>query len=143
MGVRFLISKLLTNIVGLAILMPLAVLCLLFIMRVLLRNQKLAIIAGMLIYGLLNSPGDIWSLVIEVVLSSILFYVLTHFDLLATANHYFALIIAIYLPVTLDASAWYSEYSYITLAIFAAIVLYAFYTSFGSRPLFGTPRLDD
>ncbi|MBN2320336.1 MAG: protein kinase [Acidobacteria bacterium] len=143
MGVRFLISWLLGYIGGMAILIPLAVLCLLFIMRILLRNQKLAIVVCMLIYGLLNSPGDIRSLVIEVVLSSILFYVLTRFGLLATANHYFAIIVTNYLPVTLDASAWYSEYSYITLAIFAAIVLYAFHTSLGGRPMFGTPRLDE
>ena len=142
MGVRFLISEFLSYIVMPAILYPLAVLCLLFIMRVLLRNQKLTIVACMLIFALLNSPGDIWSLVLEVVLSSILFYMLTRFGLLATAISYFSYI-TFYLPVTLDTSAWYSEYSFITLAIFAAIVLYAFYYSLGGRPIFGTPRLDE
>jgi hypothetical protein len=47
------------------------------------------------------------------------------------------------LPITLDVSAWYSRYGFAVLAIFAAIVLYAFRTSLGGRPMFGTPRLDE
>ena len=44
---------------------------------------------------------------------------------------------------TLDASAWYSGYSYLVLAIFAAIVLFAFRYSLGGRPLISAPHLDD
>jgi hypothetical protein len=44
---------------------------------------------------------------------------------------------------TLDASAWYAGYGYAVLAVFAAIVLYAFRTSLGGRPLLAPSRLDD
>jgi hypothetical protein len=40
-------------------------------------------------------------------------------------------------------SAWYSSYGFAALAIFAAIVLYAFRTSLGGRPLLAPSRLDD
>ena len=46
-------------------------------------------------------------------------------------------------PSTLDASAWYAGYGLAALAIFAAIVLYAFRTSLGGRPLLASSRLDD
>jgi hypothetical protein len=46
-------------------------------------------------------------------------------------------------PITLDASVWYAPYGYTTLAIFAAIVLYAFRTSLGGQPLFGRASLED
>ena len=142
MGIRFLISELFLVIVVAAILALLAVLCLLFIMRVLLRNQKLAIVACMLIYALPNSPENAWSLAIAVALSPIFFYVLTRFGLLAPSSTLFAVAIATF-PMTLDASAWYSDYGLFVLLIFATIVLYAFYHSLGGRPLFGTPRIDD
>jgi hypothetical protein len=40
-------------------------------------------------------------------------------------------------------SACYARYGYFALAIFAAIVLYAFYTSLGGRPLIAAPQLDE
>lgn len=46
-------------------------------------------------------------------------------------------------PLTLDVSAWYAGYGYAALAVFAAIVLHAFRTSFGGRPLFTPSHLDD
>jgi hypothetical protein len=47
------------------------------------------------------------------------------------------------MPLTLDVSSWYARCSFTAVAIFAAIVLYAFRTSLGGRPIFGTPRLDE
>jgi hypothetical protein len=47
------------------------------------------------------------------------------------------------LPITLDASAWYAPYGYAALAIIAAIVLYAFRTSLGGRPLLAPSPIDD
>jgi hypothetical protein len=45
-------------------------------------------------------------------------------------------------PITLQAT-WYAPYGYLVLAMFAAIVLYAFRFSFDSRPLFAPSRLDE
>jgi hypothetical protein len=44
---------------------------------------------------------------------------------------------------TLDASAWYFAYGLAAFVLFAALVLCAFRTSLGGRPIFGTPRIDD
>jgi len=46
-------------------------------------------------------------------------------------------------PITLDVSAWYSRYGFAALAIYAIIILYAFYHSLGGRPLLDTSRLDE
>jgi len=46
-------------------------------------------------------------------------------------------------PMTLDTSAWYAGYGYTALAIFAAIVLFAFRFSLGGRPLLASSHLDD
>ena len=46
-------------------------------------------------------------------------------------------------PNALEASAWYSDTGYAALAIFAVVVLYAFRTSLGGRPLITAPNLDD
>jgi hypothetical protein len=55
----------------------------------------------------------------------------------------FVMSILFEVPTTLDTSAWYSGYGYAALAIFAAIVLYAFRFSLGGRPLIAAPHLDD
>ena len=47
------------------------------------------------------------------------------------------------LPMTLDASAWYASYGYLALVTFGAMVLYAFRTSLGGRPLLAAQHLDD
>lgn len=97
-----------------------------------------------LIWALYNSPGNLWSFIAGVVISPIFFIALTRFGLLAAVHSLLAnLIISAQFPTTFDASAWYSGYGYAALAIFAAIVLYAFRASLGGRPIFGTPRLDE
>jgi len=45
--------------------------------------------------------------------------------------------------MTLDASAWYASYGYLALVTFGAMVLYAFRTSLGGRPLLAAQHLDD
>ena len=143
-GARFLISGLLGSVIQ-AIAISLAVLCLLFIMRVLLKNQKAAIIVCVLIFALIQAPGNLWSFVIMVVFSPIFFFVLNRFGLLATAHVLFAtsIIGRGQFPTTLDASAWYAGYGFAALAIFAAIVLYAFRTSLGGQPMLGRASLED
>jgi len=46
-------------------------------------------------------------------------------------------------PLTLDASAWYSHAGFAALAIFAAVVLYAFRYSLGGRSLLATSPPED
>jgi NADH:ubiquinone oxidoreductase subunit 3 (subunit A) len=47
-------------------------------------------------------------------------------------------------PATLNAaSTWCSGYGFAAVAIFAAIVLFAFYSSLGGQPLFGRVSIED
>ncbi len=51
--------------------------------------------------------------------------------------------LVVYTPLTLDWSAWYAGRSFAVLGFFAALLIAAFYTSLGGKPLFGKALLDD
>ena len=70
-------------------------------------------------------------------------FLVLRYGLVSSTIWYFTLLLLDTLPITLQVSAWYSPYGFLALLILAAIVLYAFYTSLGGRPIFGTPRLDE
>jgi hypothetical protein len=71
------------------------------------------------------------------------FMVLMRFGLVAAAFGYCLSNVAFNFPMTFDTSAWYFGYGFAALAIFAAIVLYAFRYSLGDRSLFAPSHLDD
>jgi hypothetical protein len=141
-GPRFFASDFLRAIV-VGIFFAVLMICFLFIMRALLRNQKAAIAASLLFFALLDGFGNPWSFAIRLVLAAIYIFVLMRFGLMAVALVTSTKFILEGFPTTLDVSAWYFGYGFAALAILAMIVLYAFRFSLGSRPLFGTPRLDD
>jgi hypothetical protein len=70
------------------------------------------------------------------------FLALIRFGLIAMFFTGFAFSVFGQLPIILS-KAWCASYGYFMLAIFAAIVLYAFRYSLGGRPLFAPSRLDD
>ena len=76
-------------------------------------------------------------------MNALMIFVLTRFGLVAVGLVSVIANIWLQFPTTLDASAWYSGYGFATLAIFAAIVLYAFRFSLGGRPLLAPSHLDD
>jgi hypothetical protein len=117
--------------------------CLLFILRILLRNQKAAFAAYVLITALPDSLIDIRVFPIGLVLNAVLLFVMMRFGLVAVTLAAFVSNLLASFPITLEASAWYSGAGYTALAIFAAIVLYAFRTSLAGRPFLGPSRLDD
>ena len=112
--------------------------CLLVIMRLLLRNQWAAIVAIVLIGAGAFVAGPIAG---SLVAASFMFLAI-RFGLIAGIAFWFAYGLIFSSIATLQ-STWYSAYGFLPLAIFAAIVLYAFRTSLGGRHIFGTPRLDD
>jgi hypothetical protein len=123
----------------------LLVICFLHITRVLLKNQKAAIAASILFVALLFAGRGSMSTAyaIGLILASIYIFVLIRFGLAAVAFVSFTRGIFEVFPATLDVSAWYSGYGFAALAVFMAIVLYAFRTSLGGRPLLAPSRLDD
>ena len=144
LGPRFFISGFINGVTN-QIIFGLLLLCLLFIMMLLLRNRYLAIAACCVLLGTLTQPdsSNIWSLIIKICATPLWFIALIRFGLLVPISASIAHSTLVLYPIGFQASAWYAGYGYAALAILAALVLYAFYTSLGGRPIFGTPRLDD
>ena len=69
--------------------------------------------------------------------------VLVRFGLLASATLWFTFLALLVAPLTLDWSAWYAGRSFALLGFFAAMLVAAFYTSLGGKPLFGRAMLED
>jgi hypothetical protein len=141
-GPRFFISGFCDILLG-RNLEGLALLFLLFLMRILLRNQKVAVIVSILILLLLNPPGNIWSFLATLILSSIFFIVLIRFGILPAIIALFFIAIVGRIPAFLTPSAWYSGYGYAALLILAAIVFYACHISLAGRPLIASSRFDE
>ena len=112
-------------------------------MRVLLRNQKAAVAVCILVLALMVGFENVWTFAISMVLSALGIFVLLRFGLVAivfvTLTPYFFSVF----PITLDVSAWYPGYGFAALAIYAAMVLYAFRFSLGGLPLLSSSRLDE
>ena len=79
----------------------------------------------------------------DLVVYAFLLFLLMRFGFVAFVLAFFAQLMLSTSPITFDASAWYSGYGFAALAIFAVIVLYAFRTSLGVRPLLAASHLDD
>lgn len=77
------------------------------------------------------------------VCSPLFFIILMRFGLLAEVAGFLVFLSFIAFPTTLDASAWYSKYGFVSVAMIAVIVLYAFRISLGGHPLLAPSRLDD
>jgi hypothetical protein len=140
MGSRFIISSLLQELFTLLFL-GLATFCLLIIVKILLRNQIAAIAVCVAFMTIVMGPY--LGFAASLIFGATWFFVLMRFGFVAAFLGQYASSIIVIFPITLDTSAWYCHYGYLVLAIFAAIVLYAFRTSLGGRPLIAAPQLDD
>jgi predicted Ser/Thr protein kinase len=116
---------------------------LLIALRLLLRGQKVTIAAFIILLSFLFMPGNLWFYPKALAIGACLTFLLMRFGLAASVFCGWFCVVLVMVPTTLDASAWYSRSGYLALAIFAAIVLYAFRTSLGGRPLLAPSRLDD
>jgi hypothetical protein len=147
LGSRFFLGELLNTFIVIAF-VSLAIFCLLFIMRALLRNQKAAVAACVLVFGWQMGGGnfwalDYWALAAALVLGALWFFILIRFGLLAEVFAGFTAGLITEFLATLDFSAWYAGTGFAALAALAVIVLYAFRYSLGGRPLLAPSRLDD
>ena|GEM_PF-1170181 len=141
-GIRHFAASLLSIFVE-VLFLTLVGISLFLILRVLLRNQKAAMVAWIMLAAAIPGYGNnVWTVAGSLSGGIICLWVLMRFGLVALAFVYLTGLL-FNSPITLDVSAWYSDYGFAVLAIFGAIVLYAFRTSLGGRPIFGTPRLDD
>ena len=116
-------------------------LCSLAVLSVLLKSKKAAI-AIMFLVAAVGLAFSVGGFALGLVVSAVWFLALLRFGLIAMFFTAFAFSVFGQFPIILS-KAWCAPYGYFMLAIFAAIVLYAFRYSLGGRPLLAPSRLDD
>jgi hypothetical protein len=118
----------------------------LFLFRNLLRRDWAAAVVFVLLPSLGAAASHAWPLAL---LLAPIFYtgtvlVLTRLGLLASiSSAVFRLGFLDGFPLTIHGSAWYAGISLAGTLLMAAMVFYAFYTSLGGRPVFGSAVLDE
>ena len=122
-----------------ALLTPLEILCLLFAMRVALRNQWAAAIVCALVLGLIDTGGTAHPAVdwpINLLQAGLLVFVLLRFGLVALMALNLVNDLLLGVPRTLDFSLWYAPMGMLPLVLAAGIAVYGFRISLAGRPLF-------
>jgi len=145
MGMRAIISDL-PRCVVLSIAFPFVGLFFLILLRTLLRKNWAAGVAWVLLLTLVpaGAAGGWPSLVISLIVSSVTVLLLTRLGLLSVVvAHFFRLYFLDGFPLTTQGSAWYAGISLVGILLMAALTFYGFYTSLGSRPVFGSAVLEE
>jgi len=146
MGAPSWVAGALLNVQISSIMWSLGVITFLFLMRVLLRKQWLAVgflwivLALIFISGVWLTPINVAHVLLE---SALVCVVLLRFGVLAMAVAWlfnFGLLLA---PVTPDFSQWYAWRAVLILLPFVALVLYGFRIALGRQPIFGGAALDE
>jgi hypothetical protein len=133
-SVRYVVYSALIDLTP-AVVYGLGTLLMLVLLRSLLRSEGRALVAfwlfitvaSVLIFGV-----DPLALTF-----SALLVLIVRFGLLLTTVVLYVFTLFASLPITLDPSAWYAGRSFAVLLLFAALAVFAFYTSLGGKPLFG------
>jgi hypothetical protein len=115
----------------------------LFLFRVLLKRQIIAIIGFVLLWTVVFGETTPWYIATQVAMNVVFAFILMRFGLMAFAFSIAAFELCFKFPLTLDTSAYYSGYGYVILAVLAAIVFVAFRKSLGGRSLIAATHLDD
>jgi hypothetical protein len=132
------------SIVFVSIFYSLAVLFILFLLRVLLRSEWAAVAVLLLTltaWDALRSDSLLLGGILSALGWGILLFLLVRFGLLATAVAVLFNVVFVLFPVTAQLSAWYSGIGLTGLALLLGLTVYAFHTSLGGQPLFGSPWL--
>jgi len=120
---------------------PLLILFILFVLRVLLRNQWAAAGVCVIIIAVLNTGAPTAYFVPDFIVNSIqgvlLIFVMIRFGLVAAIACSSLSDYLLGVPRTLDFSQWYASMGMLPLVLMAAVAIYAFYKSVAGRPIFG------
>ncbi len=112
-----------------------------FVSRVVLRKEWLAVVATIAIVAVIDyAPGNMRpaDLPFEIALVGILTIAILRFGLIAAIFAYATKSI-LELPHTLDFSAWYAGTTMVPLILLAALAVYGFRTALGGRRLIQLP----
>jgi hypothetical protein len=112
----------------------------LFVSRVALRKEWIAVVATIAIIGGIDYAGGLRlaDFPFEIALVAILTIVMLRFGLIAAIFGY-AIKSILRLPHTLDFSAWYAGTTAVPLILLALLAIYGFRTSLGGRRLIQLP----
>jgi len=125
----------------------LAVLFLLFLLRVLLRSEWLTVVLLIAILTAFDSLQSSNYLPLSVITNALLdgaaLFVLVRFGLLAlVVSFQFGNILQTF-PITTDLSAWYAGIGLTGIVLLLGLTVYGFYTSLGGQSPFGRVSLED
>lgn len=127
-------------------LLGLAVLFLLFFLRLVLRDGRLAGAGFVLLMGMgsIASFDNWWVIMVFTVAHGLLvLYFATRFGLVTIVTGMACFYLLADFPITLQFSEWYAGQGLVGLLSVASLAVFAFYTSLGGRPLFGSASLGD
>jgi hypothetical protein len=127
-----------------ALIRSLTLFFILFLLRIVVRSGRWAMIAAMVLFTLPSLGGENVALETPYAIFSGVVLGLTHgrFGLLAAVSLGFFFLALAAVPLPLDPSAPYALSSGLVLGLLVAIAAYAFRISIGARPLFPGVRLD-
>jgi serine/threonine-protein kinase len=112
---------------------------LLFLLRTLLRSERLAAAVLCVLLGLLFGFAIAGSPLIGgpffMLATALYLFVLIRFGLLAAGVAFYMVIVLSSFPMTLHTSAWYSNLGFAGLAVILAFTAYGFKVSLGNQPL--------
>jgi hypothetical protein len=123
----------------------LSILAALFLFRVLLRKQWLAIVTVSVVFVMIGLQGENFPLEIasQSVFVALTILVVLRFGLLACMIACFVGFVLRNVPVTLDLSDWYAGRSLFVIALCLGLALYGFRAALAGRPAFGNLAVDD
>lgn len=124
----------------------LAMLFILFLLRVLLRSEWAAVVLFVLILtapDVLGSDSPLLIGIADVLSYGAVLFVLARFGLLAVVVSFEFGTVLQWFPITTELSAWYSGIGMTGVCLLLGLTAYAFYTSLGGQPLFGRISIED
>jgi hypothetical protein len=128
----------------------LGLLVILVLMRVIVRRQwaavaaTIALVTSLGAVGFSTAGGEKASAILFCVLLATGPLLITQVGLLAfVVGSFLWLPCMLFLPVTLELSAWYAQPTWVFLLVVAGLTLYGFYVSLGGRPMFGEKLLEE
>jgi hypothetical protein len=135
LGVRYALSQLALDLVA-AIFFALFMLFILFVIRRIVRNEWVAIVAGALLLGVPFAIGDATSFAnvpFAVVVQALIFATLARVGLVASITAQFVMYTLLISPFTMPPVAWYSGVGLVGLVVTALLAFAAFRVSTGGR----------
>jgi Protein kinase domain len=122
----------------------LALLFVLFLLRMLLRRQwAAAAVFVAIMVAVASAEGPLLFVPFGLIAAVLWVFILTRLGLVAAIVYFFCVNLLIEIPITTEASAWYAGIGFAALLVFASLALYGFYTSLGGRSVFGELKLED